>query len=118
MLDESRDNIRRAHLKNHRVWPCSWELVRIEILGTECVYFGDLVTFQYSSSAWSTTYAVKLEHCTENLTHDFGRQLDPKRACHSIASQVSVLGLTADVDGPWIGEHMGLICILINIEEQ
>lgn len=118
MLDESRDNIRRAHLKDHRVWPCSWELVRIEILGTECVHLGDLVAFQSSGEAWSTTYAVKLKHSTENLAHDLGRQLDPKGACHTIASQVSVLGLTADVDGPRVGEHMGLIYILINIEEH
>jgi len=118
MSDESRDNIRRTHLKGHGVWPSGRELVRTEIFVTECVHLGDLVALQISGKAWSTTNAVKLEHSTKNLAHDFGRQLDPKGACHSVASQVVVLELAMDVDGPWIGEHMGLLYILINIEEH
>jgi hypothetical protein len=118
MSDESRDNIRRAHLKSHSVWPCSRDLVRTEIFVTECVHLGDLVAFQSSGESWSATYAVELKHSTENLAHDFGRQLDPKGACHSVASQVVVLQLAMDVDGLWIGEHMGLLYTPINIEEH
>jgi len=118
MSGKSRDNIWRAHLKGHGVWPCSWEMVRTEILVTECVLLGDLVAFQSSSEARSTAHALKLKNSTENLAHNFGRQLDPKGACHSVASQVSVLGLTTDVNGLWIGEHMGLLYILFNIEEH
>lgn len=116
--DESRDNIRQAHLKYHGVWPCSRKLVRTEIFSTECVHLGDLVAFQSPGEAWSATYAVKLEHGTENLAHDFGRQLDPEGACHSVTSQVVVLQLAIYVDGLWIGEHMGLLYIPINIKEQ
>jgi hypothetical protein len=122
--DESRDNVRRAHLKNHGVWPCSRELVRTEVFVTECVHLGDLVAFQSSGEAWfvikpnPTTYAVKLKHSTKNLAHDFGRQLDSKGACHSVTSQVLVPGLAMNVDSPWIGEHMGLLYTPINIEEH
>jgi hypothetical protein len=93
-------------------------LVRTEIFVTKRVHLSDLVAFQSSGEAWSTTYAVKLKHSTENLAHDFSRQLDPKGACHSIASQVVVLELAMDVDGLWIGEHMRLLYIPINIEEH
>ena len=117
MSDESRENIWQAHLKGHGVWPCSRKLVRTEIFVTKCVLLGDLVAFQSSGEAWSTTYAVKLKHSTENLAHDFGRQLDPQGACHSITSQVVALQIAMDVDGLWIGEHMGLLYIPINIEE-
>jgi hypothetical protein len=116
MLNKPRDDIRRAHLKNHGIWPCSRELVRIEKFVTESVHLGDLVTFQSSGKAWSTTYAVKLKHSTQNLAHDFRRQFDPKGACHTVTSQVVILELTMDVDGPWTGEHMGLTYIPINIE--
>ena len=75
---------------------------------TERVHFGDLVAFQSSGEAWCTTYAVKLKHSTENLAHDFGRQLDSKGACHPVASQVVVLEFAMDVDSLWIGEYMGL----------
>lgn len=85
---------------------------------TECVHLGDLVAFQSSSESWSTTYAVKLKHSTENLAHDFGRQLDPKGACHSVASQIVGLQLTLDVDGLRIGEHMGLLYTPIDIKEH
>jgi hypothetical protein len=118
MSDASRDNLRRAHLKDHGVWPCSRELVRTEIFVTERVHLANLVAFQSSSEAWSTTYAVKLKHSTEDLAHDFGRQLNPKGACHSVTSQVVVLEFAIDVDGLWIGEHMGLLYIQINIEEH
>ena len=116
MSDEFRDNIRRAHLKGHGVWPCSREVVRTEIFVTKCVLLSDLVAFQSSGKAWHTTYAFKLKHSTENLAHDFGRQLDPKGACHSVASQVAVLGLAMDVDSLWVGENMGLLYKPINIE--
>ncbi len=118
MSDVSCDNIRGAHLKGHGVWPCSRELVPSEIFETECVHLGDLVAFQSSGEARSTTYAVKFKHSTENLAHDFGRQLDPKGARHSVASQVVILELAMDVDGLWIGEHMGLLYIPINIVEH
>jgi hypothetical protein len=118
MSDVSHDNIRRAHLKGHGVWPCSRELVPTKIFVTECVHLGDLVAFQSSGEAWSTTYAVKFKHSTENLAHDFGRQLDSKGACHSVASQVVVLEFAMDVDSRWIGEHMRLLYIPINIEEH
>jgi hypothetical protein len=116
MSDESRDSIRQAHLKCQGVWPCSRELIRAEIFGTKCVHLGDLVAFQSSGEAWSATYAVKLKHSTENLAHDFSRQIDPKGACHSVTSQVVVLQLAIDVDGLRIGEHMGLSYIPINIK--
>jgi hypothetical protein len=112
------DLIRRAHLKGHGVWPCSRKLVRAEILVTEGVHLRDLVAFQTSREAWCATYAVKLKHRTEHLAHDFGRQLDPKRACHSVASQVAALQLAMDVHCLWIGEHIGLLYIPIDIEEH
>lgn len=118
MSDESRHNIQQAHLKCHGVWPCSRELVRTEEFGTKCIHLGDLVAFQSSGEARSATYAVKLKHSTENLAHDFGRQLDPKGACHSVTSQVVALQIAIDVDRLWIGEHVGLLYIPINIREQ
>lgn len=117
MSDESRDHVRRAHLKDHGVRPCSWELVRTEIFVAERVLLSDLVAFQNSRMTRSTTYAVKLENSTEYLAHDFGRQLDPKRACHSVASQVPVLGPAIDVDSPWVREHVGLLYSAVSIEE-
>jgi hypothetical protein len=118
MSDESRDNKRRAHLKDQGVRPCSREVVRTEIFVAERVLLGDLVAFQSARKARSTTYAVKLKHSTEYLAHDFGRQLDPKGACHSVASQVAVLGLAMDVDSIWVREHMGLIYIAVKSEEH
>jgi hypothetical protein len=51
------------------------------------------------------------------LAHDFGRQLYPKGACHSVASQVAVLGLSINVDSVWVREHMGLLYIAVRFEE-
>lgn len=112
--NESRDNIRRAHLKNHGIWPGSWELVHTEIFVAESVLLSDFVAPQSARKAWSTAYAVKLKHSTEYLAHDFGRQFNPQRARHSVASQVAVLGLAADVDTTWVTEHIGLLHITIS----
>jgi hypothetical protein len=84
----------------------------------ESVLLSDLVAFQSARKARSTAYAVKLKHSTEYLAHDFGRQLNPKRARHSVASQVAVLGLATDVDSPWVTEHIGLLHITISIEDH
>jgi hypothetical protein len=116
LSDESCDNKRRAHLKNHGIWPRSRKLVRANIFETERVLLSDLVAFQSARKTRSTTYAVKLKHGTEYLAHNLGRQINTKGARHSVASQVAVLGLATDVDSLWITEHIGLLYIAISFE--
>ena len=86
MLNKPRDDIRRAHLKNHGIWPCSRELILADIFETERVLLSDLVAFQNARRFWSTTYALKLKHGTEYLAHDLSCQINTKGACYSVAS--------------------------------
>ena len=112
ILDESREKIRwgaRAHLKYHGIRPCSREVVPTEIFVTERVHLANLVAFELARMARPATQAVKLEHGTEHLAHNLRRNSNSKGAGNSVPGQVAVLGLTIDVDGPWLGEHVGLL---------